>query len=142
MPAFLFLRMVLNALDGMIANETNCKSAMGSVLNELCDVVSDLALFSAFALILPISLWIWWLLIILCLMSEFIALAVYQASGIRPYSGPLGKSDRALFLGLLAILLLFFPDVVNLYYTYLATGIALAVLTIWNRLKIVTLHQV
>jgi len=134
--------MALNALDGMIANKSNNKSAMGSVLNELCDVVSDLALFSAFALVLPISLWSWWLLIILCLMSEFIALAVFQASGVRPFSGPLGKSDRALFLSVLAILLLLFPDAVNLFYAYLATGIVLAVITIWNRLKIVTLHQI
>jgi len=141
MPAFLFLRMVLNALDGMIANETNSKSAMGSVLNELCDVVSDLALFSAFALVLPVTLWIWWLLVILSLMTEFIALAVYQASGIRPFSGPFGKSDRALFLGTLAVLLLLFPDVVHLFYAYIIAGILLASITSFNRFKTVALHH-
>jgi len=125
----------------MIASETNNKSPMGSVLNELCDVISDLALFSAFALVLPISLWAWWLLIILSLMSEFIALAVFQATGIRPFSGPLGKSDRALFLGILAILLLLFPDVANLFYAYIIAGIVLAIITSFNRFKIVALHH-
>lgn len=136
LPILLFVRMAFNALDGMVASATNNYSATGSVLNELCDVISDLALFSAFALILPIPLWSWWLLIVLSLLSEFVALAVYQATGVRPFSGPFGKSDRALYLGVLAILLFFYPDIFVLFYIYITGGLILALMTVWNRLKL------
>src|SRR3954470_15131265 len=45
MPAFLFVRMALNAIDGMLAREHGMKSKLGAVLNELGDVVSDTALY-------------------------------------------------------------------------------------------------
>ena len=40
LPVVLFLRMALNAIDGMLAREHNQKSALGAYLNELCDVIS------------------------------------------------------------------------------------------------------
>src|SRR5262245_51217950 len=39
LPVVLFLRMALNAIDGMLAREHGQKSALGAYLNELCDVV-------------------------------------------------------------------------------------------------------
>ena len=49
LPAVLFVRMALNAIDGMLAREHGQKSALGAFLNELCDVVSDAALYLPFA---------------------------------------------------------------------------------------------
>src|SRR6185436_4340572 len=43
-PAVLFVRMALNAIDGMLAREHGQKSRLGGRLNEICDVVSDAAL--------------------------------------------------------------------------------------------------
>jgi len=135
LPLLLLLRMMLNALDGMIAAATNKQSLLGAVLNEVCDVISDIALFTAFVLIVPVSVWLWWLLIILSVMVEFVSLAVYQAVGKRPFSGPFGKSDRAVYLGMFAIVLYMYPDLTSLIYAYVIAGIILAVLTIFNRLK-------
>src|ERR1700743_3052115 len=42
-PAVLFVRMALNAIDGMLAREHGMKSALGGILNELGDVISDAA---------------------------------------------------------------------------------------------------
>ena len=53
MPVVLFLRMALNAIDGMLAREHAQASTLGMYLNELCDVVSDLALILAFAAVFP-----------------------------------------------------------------------------------------
>ncbi len=47
----LFVRMALNALDGMMAREHGMKSPAGAVLNELGDVVSDAGLYLPFALV-------------------------------------------------------------------------------------------
>ena len=51
-PVLLFIRMALNAIDGMLAREHNMKSALGAILNELCDVIADVALYLPFALFL------------------------------------------------------------------------------------------
>ena len=48
---WLFARMALNAIDGMLAREHGQKSALGGVLNELGDVVADAALYLPFALV-------------------------------------------------------------------------------------------
>ena len=45
LPAVLFARMALNAIDGMLAREHGQKSKLGALLNELGDVVSDAALY-------------------------------------------------------------------------------------------------
>lgn len=44
MPAWLLVRMALNAIDGMLAREFGQKSVLGGYLNEMGDVVSDTAL--------------------------------------------------------------------------------------------------
>src|SRR5580698_794804 len=44
LPVFLFVRMALNAMDGMLAREHGQASRLGAVLNELTDVISDAAL--------------------------------------------------------------------------------------------------
>jgi CDP-diacylglycerol--glycerol-3-phosphate 3-phosphatidyltransferase len=54
---------------------------------------------------------------------------------IRSYQGPMGKSDRAFFVGLLSLLLYFFPLIQN--YLEIIFGLAILLLTItcMNRLK-------
>jgi CDP-diacylglycerol--glycerol-3-phosphate 3-phosphatidyltransferase len=41
MPLALFMRMALNAIDGMLAREYKMKSSLGAILNELGDVLSE-----------------------------------------------------------------------------------------------------
>src|ERR1022692_232586 len=41
LPVVLFVRMMLNAIDGMLAREFGQKTNLGAYLNELTDVVSD-----------------------------------------------------------------------------------------------------
>ena len=53
LPLWLFLRMALNAIDGMLAREFGQKSPLGAYLNEIGDVVSDAALYAPFALVAP-----------------------------------------------------------------------------------------
>ena len=70
-PVWMFIRMAMNAVDGMLAREFGQKSHLGGYLNELTDVVSDAALYLPFALIAPFSAW--WIVgvIFLALLSEF-----------------------------------------------------------------------
>lgn len=51
LPLILFIRMALNALDGMLARECNQQSRLGAILNETGDILSDLALYLPFMLL-------------------------------------------------------------------------------------------
>ena len=105
LPMVLFLRMALNAIDGMLAREHHQKSRLGAVLNEVGDVVSDGALYLALVPALapygahaaPIVGFVF-----AALVSEFVGVLGAVVGGTRRYDGPMGKSDRAAAIGLLA----------------------------------------
>lgn len=107
MPLWLFARMALNAIDGMLAREHGQQSALGAYLNELGDIVSDLALIVPFVWAMPgghafgggeVVVFA-----MLAVIVECAGLAGPLAGASRRYDGPLGKSDRALVLGALAL---------------------------------------
>ncbi len=102
LPIVLFIRMALNALDGMLAREFMQESALGGYLNEVGDVVSDAALYLPFAWILggfQIGLFIW-----LAALTEIFGLLgkIHGFNG-RRYDGVMGKPERALLFSVLAI---------------------------------------
>jgi CDP-diacylglycerol--glycerol-3-phosphate 3-phosphatidyltransferase len=95
--------MGLNALDGMMANKYNLKSKKGEILNEIGDIISDIAIY--FPLLYFDNLIIEYTIffIVLSVINEFCGILAKTISGERRYDGPMGKSDRALFIGLLCI---------------------------------------
>jgi len=101
LPLWLFLRMALNAIDGILAREHGQKSRLGGYLNELCDVVSDAALLLPFAFVAPFAAWVVFLVIFLATLSEYAGVMGPLVGASRRYDGPLGKSDRALVIGAL-----------------------------------------
>lgn len=102
-PVWLFLRMALNAIDGMLARNHGQKSRLGAYLNELSDVVSDAALYAPFALIPAFGpFWIA-LVIVLSALTEFAGVLGPTVGASRRYDGPMGKSDRALVFGALGL---------------------------------------
>ncbi len=102
LPAIFFIRMSLNAIDGMLAREFGQKSNLGALLNEMGDVTSDTALFLPFAFLYPSSLWPVIIFCILAIMSEMIGVVAVQIGALRRYDGPMGKSDRVFVIGLAA----------------------------------------
>jgi CDP-diacylglycerol--glycerol-3-phosphate 3-phosphatidyltransferase len=101
LPFFLFLRMALNAIDGMLAREHGQASKLGAVLNELTDVISDAALTLPFA-----TLQGWNALgvagaIFFAALTEMAGMLGLTVGSTRRYDGPFGKSDRALAIGIL-----------------------------------------
>lgn len=100
LPGWLFLRMAFNAIDGMMAKEHNQATRLGALLNELTDVIADAALLLPF---IPVFGPLWTaVLVFLATLTEFTSVAVLSVTGVRPNHGPMGKSDRALALGILA----------------------------------------
>jgi CDP-diacylglycerol---glycerol-3-phosphate 3-phosphatidyltransferase len=102
LPVWLFLRMALNAIDGMLAREFGQKSILGAYLNELGDVAADAALVLPFAFIAPFGAASVCAVVFLATVSEYAGVMGPLAGAARRYDGPLGKSDRALLFGALA----------------------------------------
>lgn len=133
LPAFLFVRMALNAIDGMLAREHGMKSRLGAILNEIGDVVSDTALYLPFALLAGGSGWLVALICVFAVISEMTGVVGVQIGASRRYDGPMGKSDRAFAFGALGFLA-GMGVAPGLWLTAaLAIILALLLLTIFNR---------
>jgi CDP-diacylglycerol--glycerol-3-phosphate 3-phosphatidyltransferase len=99
LPAFLFVRMAMNAMDGMLAREFGQKSRLGAYLNELTDVISDAFLYLPFAYLPEFdAAWIG-AVIVLAVISEMTGVVAAATGAGRRYDGPMGKSDRAFAFG-------------------------------------------
>jgi len=134
-PVFLFVRMALNAIDGMLAREHRQKSALGAILNELGDVFSDAALYLPFAVLPGISpaLVVW--VVLLAIISEMTGVVAVQIGASRRYDGPMGKSDRAFVFGALGLALWLGVPVGGWVNWLLGAMLALLVLTTLNRAR-------
>lgn len=139
LPVTLFVRMVLNAVDGLMAKEHGQATPRGAVFNELADVISDASLYLPFALIAGVNAPLVVLVVLAGVIAEMAGALGPLAGASRRYDGPLGKSDRALTFGLLAVLLglghslgLAAGPWTSLY---LAVLLLLSVLTVWNRAR-------
>lgn len=104
----LFLRMALNAVDGMLAREHDQKSREGLILNEAGDIVSDCAIIlPLIAALAPFGVHPAPAILFAFtgVLGEFVGVLGPQVGSERRYDGPMGKSDRALFVGALTFAL-------------------------------------
>ena len=135
LPIALLVRMALNALDGMMARAYNMQSKTGELLNELGDVVSDIAMFLPLILLPKLHPMILLSFVILGILNEFTGVLAKAMNGERRYDGPMGKSDRALLVGLTLLLLYFIPAIqIALNYIF-GTGSILLIISTAIRIK-------
>lgn len=135
LPLILFLRMGLNAIDGMLAREHDQKSDLGAILNELGDVLADAALYLPFAALAFVSGELVVGLVVLGIIGEMTGVIGVQIGASRRYDGPFGKSDRAVLFGLCGFLIGLGVQSSILFLVLFAAGLLLSALTIWNRAK-------
>ena len=104
-PLFMFLRMALNAIDGLLAKEHDMKTKRGAMFNEMSDVIADVALFLPFALIVGINPIYVVFFTIVGVFNEMAGVVAQTLNGERRYDGPMGKSDRVFVVGFISLLL-------------------------------------
>lgn len=102
LPVALFLRMALNAIDGMLAREHAQQSKLGAILNELGDVVGDAAMYLPLALRpgFPVAAIV--VFVLLGIVVEMTGVIGVQIGASRRYDG-FGKSDRAFVVGAIGL---------------------------------------
>ena len=131
----LLVRMALNALDGMMARTFNQQSKLGEILNELGDVISDTFIFCglfSYSFVNPKVLFV---VIVLSIINEFVGVLAKLVSGIRRYDGPMGKSDRALQIGVRCICYFIFPGIGYLFNILFSLVILLLLVSTYKRLS-------
>ena len=136
LPVFLFLRMALNAIDGMLAREHNQQTPLGALLNELTDVIADAALTLPFAYLPGWDPFWMGCTIFLAALTEMTGVLGLTIGAGRRYDGPFGKSDRALVFGVLAFWLAMrwpMPDRAGVWIPPILAG--LCCITILNRAR-------
>ena len=133
LPAWLFARMALNAMDGMAAREHGRISRLGGALNEVGDVVSDVALYLPLAALGPRHLWPAIAFALGAVLTEFCGVLGIALGGARRYDGPMGKSDRALAIGALGLIGGLAPPTIAWWPPVLWAASGLALVTCWNR---------
>jgi len=103
-PAWLLVRMALNAIDGMLAREHDMRTPFGLLLNEIGDVLADAALYLPLALVAGTPALVV-TAVVLAVTTEVAGLGAVAVGAPRRHDGPMGKSDRAVAFGTLALLL-------------------------------------
>lgn len=133
-PFVLFLRMALNAIDGMLAREHKMKTPFGAILNELGDVISDALIFLPFAFVVGVEPVVIVILVIVSIISELAGILGQCIGASRRYDGPMGKSDRAFLFGVLSIII-YFEWVGNWMNWVLSIAVVLIILNIIIRIR-------
>lgn len=116
-PAVLFVRMAINALDGMMARTYNMQSKGGEMLNEVGDIASDLFLLIPLLQLKWLNEYVLLAFLFLSVINEFAGVMGKVISGERRYEGPMGKSDRAFLTGLFCLVYFWWKDLEK-YGTY------------------------
>ena len=134
LPIILFVRMALNAIDGMIAKEHNQKTDLGAILNELGDMLSDCVIYIPFLYTLKVNTILIMVYALLAVISEAVGIMGLQIGASRRYDGPMGKSDRAFWMGLMALILAY-DNISQKTLTYITSVMCgLLVFTLYNRI--------
>lgn len=110
LPVVLFIRMALNALDGMMAREYHQQTRLGAILNETGDVLSDIALYLPFIFLPQSNMPLILTMLFFTVMSEFCGILAQTIKAVRSYAGPFGKSDRALVFGGWGVVIALWPQ--------------------------------
>ncbi len=111
-PVFLFFRMMMNALDGMLSREYSTATVSGEIFNEAMDIIGDMVCYGSLLFVpgdhTPSTV----VFLVLCWAAEFFGvLGKGMPNGIRRHETFMGgKPDRAAWMGMLAVLLIVFPE--------------------------------
>ena len=136
-PLFLILRMMMNALDGMLAREYGTGSVAGEVWNEALDIIGDTICYGILLFVPDISKGPIVLFIILSWAAEFCGvLGKGMPGGVRRHETFLGgKPDRAVWMGLMALILFFNPKFIEIAGYYISVVCIFVFMTIVIRIR-------
>jgi CDP-diacylglycerol---glycerol-3-phosphate 3-phosphatidyltransferase len=136
-PIMAFVRTALNALDGLVARRLKVKNQnFGEVLNEFLDRLSDAIIFLGLAFASYTNVILGTTVTVLILLNSYLGIVNKAAGGSRIYKGLIGKADRMIYLGIMAVIILIWNNWNFANYTLYFIGIGM-IISIIQRLIIV-----
>ena len=129
----LFIRLAFNHIDGMLAREHNMATPLGGILNELSDVVSDIALFLPLATISGIVSWLVFITVLFGVITEMTGVIALVISASRREDGPLSKKPRGVCFAIIILAIILGETPGGWMNVLLIAIIPLMVLTIIRR---------
>lgn len=133
LPVVLFLRLALNAIDGMLAREHGQATKSGKILNELGDVLADGFLYLPLMAVAAAPAVLIGLAVLAGIATEFTGVLAEAIGGERRYDGPFGKSERALAFAAAGLVLALGIEPGWWFDALMLAVIALSARTAWNR---------
>jgi CDP-diacylglycerol---glycerol-3-phosphate 3-phosphatidyltransferase len=103
-PVVAIGRTALNALDGLVARDTGLARPWGEVLNECCDRLADVALFTGVSFALGSDARLGAVTIVVMLLCSYLSIVSKAAGGKRQYGGIMGKADRMIYLSIASVI--------------------------------------
>lgn len=134
-PAVLSLRVAFNHIDGLLACEYDMKTALGAMLNELADVISDAALYLPLALVPGVPAGLLVAMVVLGILAEMTGVVATLVGADRREDGPMSKKPRGLVIGGSALAIGLGVPPGPWLQSLILVALPLQVLTILNRLR-------
>ena len=131
----MFVRLAFNHIDGMLAREHGMETPLGGILNELSDVISDIALFLPLAAISGIAPWPVFLAVLFGVITEMSGVVGLTIGASRREDGPLSKKPRGVFFAIIILAIILGETPGGWMNVLLIALLPLMVLTIINRVK-------
>jgi len=103
-PVLLFVRLALNALDGMLAQETGRARPAGEILNEFSDRVSDLFIIWGIIFSSLCNIYLGIVTVPCILLVSYTGILGKAVGVARQYGGIMGKADRVIYIMIASIL--------------------------------------
>jgi CDP-diacylglycerol--glycerol-3-phosphate 3-phosphatidyltransferase len=114
-PIFLLFRLIMNALDGLLARAQGTASAAGEIMNELSDVLGDTLSYGILYFLFPETQTAVLCFVFAIWCCEFIGVMGKSLPNGRRRQESLGggKPERAVWMGLFALALAFAPGILS-----------------------------
>ena len=109
-PFLAALRLVLNLVDGQVARQTGTTHALGEVLNELGDRISDVLFIGGLAFVAVVGPALALSAVIAALLASFVGITARAVAAPRQYGGVMSKPGRMIVLAVAAPLALLLGD--------------------------------
>lgn len=135
LPAALLLRLALDAMAEMLADELAPRPPRERLLKETGEVICDLLLYLPLALIPGVPGGMVVTLVALGLCTEVAGLAALSIGASRRRDGPMGKPDRAIVFGLIGLILALDNTAAPWLPWLLIPASLMALATIGNRIR-------
>jgi CDP-diacylglycerol--glycerol-3-phosphate 3-phosphatidyltransferase len=129
----MFVRLAFNHIDGMLAREHGMLTPLGGILNELSDVISDIALFLPLAAISGIAPWPVFLAVLFGVITEMAGVIGLTIGAGRREDGPLSKKPRGICFAIIILAIILGEPPGGWMNVLLIALLPLMVLTIINR---------